>query len=213
MRVFLGLAASAVAILAFAGAFSGCGDDGEPIHAVCKDFCEGLVSAMDDSDGFDMHNKSEAEKECMHECTDSIEGVKDNDLQDDIEDCVDCIGNETGDGADWDDFIDAYTEDCVDECYDDDYPDDPNPWDEFYSDFMEDFSEHYSNGEGGGDSDIDGDSDSDSDCDLGAYEDCGTDYADCYALCEDQQCYDDCLLDFCDCAYLAGCEEYVSDIC
>ena len=104
--------------------------------------------------------------------------------------------------ADWEDFVDAYSQDCESECFDDDYPDDPNPWDEFYSDFMEDFSEHYSNGEGGGG----GDTDTDGDCDWDAFEDCGYDYTDCLAECADQECMDWCLDDFCWCAEAAGCD-------
>lgn len=204
MRVFLGIVILSVAF-GVTAAFVGCGDDAQPIHAKCKDFCEGLVSAMDDSDGYDISNKSEAEQACMQECTDSIEGVNDKKLQDDIEDCVECVGDETGSGADWEDFVDAYSEDCVDECFDDDYPDDPNPWDEFFSDFMEDFDEHWSYGDGG-DSDVDADSDSDSDCDWTAFEDCGYDYTDCLYECSDQECYDLCLEYFCDCADIANCD-------
>jgi len=209
MRVFFAIVILGATFGIVGAGFGGCGGDAEPIHAACKDFCEGLISAMDDSDNFDISNTGEAEQQCMKECTDSIEGVKDNKLKDDIEDCVDCVGNETGSGADWEDFVDAYSEDCQDECFDDDYPDDPNPWDEFFEDFMEDFDDHFSWGEGG---DADSDADTDSDCDLDTYEDCVYDYADCYYLCEgDETCLEGCLDDFCDCAFAANCEEYAYD--
>ena len=206
MRVFLGIVILGAAF-GLTAAFFGCGGDAEPIHAKCKNFCEGLISAMDDSDNYDISNKSEAEQACLRECTDSIEGINDKKLQDDVEDCVECVGDEAGSGSDWEDFEDAYMEDCYDECYDDD-ADDPDPWSEFYNDFMEDFSEHYSNGDGG---DVDTDSDTDSDCDLDAYEDCVYDYADCYYYCEDQECMDACLDEFCDCASWANCDDYASE--
>jgi hypothetical protein len=205
MRIFFSIIVMAVAV-GLLSAFVGCGGDAEPIHKVCKEFCPAIVSAMDESDIYDIKSTSEAEAACMRECTDSIEGV-DGDLQDDVVDCIDCMAEEIGDNGDWDDYIDAL-EDCEDECFDDDYPDDPNPWDEFYNDFSEDFDEHWSWDDNGG-GDVDSDSDSDTDCDSVA-ADCGIEYGDCSEGCgDDLECLQVCFDDFCWCIEIEDCDSSI----
>lgn len=209
MRVFFGIVALCTTVAVLAN-FTGCGGESEPIHAVCKDFCESIVSAMDESDSYDISNVAEAEKNCMRECTDSIEGFKDDNLQDDVIDCLDCIGNEAGDNADEEDFWDAVNDDCYDECYDDD-PEDPDPWDEFYSDFSEDFDEHFSWGDGGDsdidmDTDMDTDTDTDTDCDYDAATVCYDEYSICADDCmDDTDCILACFDDYCICIEDANC--------
>jgi hypothetical protein len=219
MRAWLICLLAGSALVATA-VFVGCGDKTEPVHPLCNDWCESIINAMDDADeSFTLTNEDtgQAEQECLPECTDSFDGADD---MGDAEDCIECIVDEVGGNADFDDIYEALYDECADDC-------DEGVWDDFWAEFMEDFGEHFSDGDpdssdadsdmdvdSDADGDTDADSDADGDCQTGDVEDCYLTYNDCLNECADTDCYTDCFDDYCLCLDDLNCpiEDYGCEV-
>ncbi|MCK9461270.1 MAG: hypothetical protein M0R80_16705 [Proteobacteria bacterium] len=154
-----------------------CKGESEPINGVCKDFCDKLVDAMDDSDFYDLSYEGVAgtKKSCGQDCTEVVNEYKKLD-RGDMGDCVECIAdkgfNQIGDACfpDKDEWrmsdipgdipghsydsdtcaLEEVGDDCMKKCDRDDieYGDDDGLLiAEFLQDFQSDFVDHWSGAE------------------------------------------------------------------